>query len=80
MVDFAQVLSAACELTDTERIRLINALWSSLSDDAEAEIPEEWAKEIERRVAELESGMAETIPWSKVRDAALSRVMHGKGN
>ena len=78
--DFSTVLGAAQQLTEEDRVRLIDALWQSLSPESEGSIPDEWAREIELRVAELESGTAETIPWSQVRDEALRRLNHGQGD
>jgi putative addiction module component (TIGR02574 family) len=80
MTDFDTVLSAAQRLPDDERLRLIDALWDSIPVEAEAPLPEEWIREIERRVAELDTGTAETLPWSRIRDEALARLGHGKTN
>jgi len=38
----------------------------------------EWVDEIERRVTELDAGVAKTIPWSQIREEALARIGHGK--
>jgi len=80
MTDFDTVLSAAQRLPDDERLRLIDALWDSVPVEAVAPLPEEWIREIERRVAELDTGTAETLPWSRIRDEALARLGHGKTN
>ena len=71
MNDFTSVLSAAPQLPKADRLRLIDALWESVPPDAEAPFSEEWAREIERRVAELDAGTAKTVPWSQIRDEAL---------
>ena len=80
MTDFDTVLSAAQRLPDDERLRLIDALWDSVPVEAVAPLPEEWIREIERRVAELDTGTAGTLPWSRIRDEALARLGHGKTN
>jgi putative addiction module component (TIGR02574 family) len=80
MTNFDSVLSAAQQLPDEDRLRLIDALWESVPPDRNAPFSDEWAIEIERRVAELDAGTARTIPWSEVRDKALARVGHGKAN
>ncbi len=77
MSDFNTVLSAAQELPDSDRLRLIDALWDSVPRDSEAQFSDEWAREIERRVAELDAGSAQTVPWSQIRDEALERIGHG---
>lgn len=80
MSDFSSVLSAAQRLSEKDRLRLIDALWESVPPESEAPFSEEWAREIERRVAELDSGTAKTVPWSQIRDEALARMGHGKTN
>lgn len=80
MSDFSSVLSAAQQLPEQDRLRLIDALWESVPPDCEAPFSDEWAEEIERRVAELDAGTAKTVPWSKVRDEALARIGYGKTN
>lgn len=78
MSNFDAVLSDAQQLPDRDRLRLIDALWESVPPDSEAPFSDEWAREIERRVAELDAGTAKTVPWSQIRDEALARVSHGK--
>lgn len=80
MSDFDTVLSAARQLPDKDRLRLIDALWDSVPADADAPFTNKWAREIERRVAELDAGSAQTVPWSQIRAEALARIRHGKGN
>ena len=80
MSDFNYVLSAAQGLPEKDRLRLIDALWESVPPDSEAPFSDEWAGEIERRVAELDAGTAKTVPWSQIRDEALARIGHGKNN
>lgn len=80
MSDFTTVLSAAQQLPEQDRMRLIDALWDTLPEELDAPLSDEWAGEIERRIAELEAGTAQTIPWSQVRAEALARIGHGKPN
>ncbi len=55
------VLAAeALKLTAEDRVRLADRLLASLS--ADTEIEEAWAAEVERRIAEIESGRAQMIP------------------
>ena len=77
MSNFASVLSDAQNLPEPERWRLIDALWDTVSPENEPPISDEWGQEIERRVAELGAGTAQTIPWSQVRDEALTRLEFG---
>jgi putative addiction module component (TIGR02574 family) len=80
MSEFSSVLSAAQQLPEKDRLRLIDALWESVPPDSDAPFSDEWAREIERRVAALDAGTAKTVPWSQIRDEALARIGHGKNN
>jgi putative addiction module component (TIGR02574 family) len=56
-----EILEAeALKLSPEERAELADRLIGSLFQDAEIE--EAWAAEVERRVAEIESGRSHTIP------------------
>jgi putative addiction module component (TIGR02574 family) len=78
MTDFAAILTAEQQLPTSDRLKLIDALWDTVPD-AEPAFSEEWTREIEGRVAEVDSGKVTTIPWSTIRDEALARLGHGKG-
>ena len=58
----------ALKLAPGERAALAQRLLASLEEDAEIE--EAWAVEIERRIAEVESGAVQVIPIEE----ALARV------
>lgn len=60
--------SEALKLTPGERAALAQRLLASLDEDAEIE--DAWATEIERRIAEVESGAVQVIPIAE----ALARV------
>jgi len=78
MSNFSDVLSAAQQLPEHDRLRLIDALWDSVPPDADAPFSDDWQREIQQRVAELKSGAAKTIPWSQIREEALARIGHGQ--
>lgn len=80
MTDFSSILSAAQRLPESDRLRLIDALWDTVPADYDAPFLPEWAREIERRVAELNAGTAKTVPWTQIRDEALDRIGHGQDN
>jgi putative addiction module component (TIGR02574 family) len=75
---FDSILAAVLRLPEHERMRLIDAIRASMSQDAYSPFSDEWISEIRRRVADLDSGSAETVSWSQIRDEALARVDHGK--
>jgi putative addiction module component (TIGR02574 family) len=60
--------SEALKLTPGERAALAQRLLASLDEDAEIE--EAWAAEIERRIADVESGAVQVIPIAE----ALAQV------
>ncbi len=78
MLDFDSVFDGARQLSADDRLRLIEALWDMVPAEANLPLHEDWAPELERRVAAIRAGSAETVPWSKVRDEALARIGHGK--
>ena len=80
MNDFNSVLSAAQQLPECDRLKLIDALRATVPPELEAPFSDEWAREVERRVADLDAGTAQTIPWSLIREEAMARISHGKSN
>ena len=58
----------ALKLAPGERAALAQRLLASLEEDAEIE--EAWAVEIERRIAEVESGAVQVIPIEEARARA----------
>ena len=48
-------------------IRLIEALWDTLPDDAMPPLSDEWLAEIQHRSAEYDAGTVRPIPWEKIR-------------
>jgi putative addiction module component (TIGR02574 family) len=80
MSDFRSVLSAAEQLSERDRLRLIDALWETVPPESEAPFSDQWACEIERRVAELDAGTAKTVRWCEIRDQALARIGYGKSH
>ena len=58
----------AMRLEPQERSTLMRLLIEALdADDPEEGVEDAWRVEIERRMAELDSGSVETIPWEEVR-------------
>ena len=52
--------AAALQLTPAERARLVERLIATL--DADPEVEEAWAAEVERRHAEIENGTVSVLP------------------
>lgn len=77
MADFNSVLHEARQLSDDDRLRLIDALWDLVPPDANIPLHEDWASELERRVAAIKGSTETTVPWKVVRAEALTRIGHG---
>lgn len=71
---FTELWREAVELTEEERASLAGLLIESLEGDADPDVEAAWAAEIQRRVAEVESGTAKTIPWDEVRQRLVNRL------
>ena len=65
-----QVLDAALELADADRLELIEALIDSVQAPGHPPFDESWLEVIRRRSAELASGSIATVPWAEVKRQA----------
>jgi putative addiction module component (TIGR02574 family) len=63
----AAVLAQALRLDEHARAELAAELLASLDGPSDPTAEAEWAAEIERRVASIESGEATLEPWDDVR-------------
>ena len=61
---YEQLAAEAMRLSATERADLADKLWMSV-DTPEA-VAAAWDAEIERRVAQIDSGEVETVPFEQV--------------
>ena len=66
----------AAELPDRDRATLAGLLIETLDPGTEPDVEAAWSQEVARRVAELDAGTVETIPWEEVR-AELFRPRDG---
>ena len=71
--DVSKVLEAALKLPREARAAIAGSLIESLDETVDENVEAAWADEIARRVQDLDSGKAKTIPWSKARRMILSR-------
>lgn len=73
-LDPERLLSDALSLSNAERAmlaaRLIDSLDQQMDKDAEAK----WNAEVERRVQELDAGVATTIGWPELRKRLMGRL------
>ena len=61
------VLDAALQLPESERGELAERLMDTLDETSEEAEEAAWAEELQRRIDEVRSGQAATIPWEVVR-------------
>ena len=61
-----ELSARAKALSAEDRARLAEELLESLQGEADADAEAAWDREIERRVAEIESGVARLIPAEEV--------------
>ena len=69
------ILKQALELNEEERAELASLLIESLDEPAEVGVEAAWAVEIERRMADLDSGSEKTLPWDEVREKLHGRLI-----
>jgi len=72
------LLQKALSLSEVERADLACSLMESLDAALDDNAESAWNEEINRRIAELDSGSAKTVPWDEVRSRISSRLTHGK--
>ena len=67
-----ELFDEAMRLGPRERASLTRLLIESLDAETDEGVEDAWRVEIERRMAEIDSGAVETLPWEEVR-ARLER-------
>jgi putative addiction module component (TIGR02574 family) len=72
--DVTALFRDAAELSERDRATLAGLLIESLEADPEPDVEAAWSDEIKRRVADLDAGNVETIPWEEVRRRLLDRL------
>lgn len=69
-----ELFEMASSLSEQERATLAGLLIESLESEIDPDVEEAWRVEIERRLAELDSGAVETVPWEVVKAKLLQRT------
>ena len=64
---FESVAAQALSLSAGERLRLATELLESVEPPGSTEIERAWEEEIERRIAEIDSGNAKSRPWDEIK-------------
>jgi putative addiction module component (TIGR02574 family) len=66
-MDSKQLLVEALRLPEAERAALAGELIESLETEVDADAEAAWSAEIRRRVENLNTGRARTVPWAEAR-------------
>jgi putative addiction module component (TIGR02574 family) len=63
------LLNDVLALSKPERAKLADALLQSIEDDGDdvGTHDEEWAVEVKKRLSDMKSGAARSVPWADVR-------------
>jgi putative addiction module component (TIGR02574 family) len=68
-----ELFEEAMRLDPKERAALMRLLIDSLDTESEEGAEEAWRAEIERRIAELDSGQVQAVPWDELRARLYQR-------
>jgi putative addiction module component (TIGR02574 family) len=73
-----ELLKKALTLPAQDRATLAGSLIDSLDETDEELAQAAWNDEITRRIEELDSGKAKTVPWDEVRRRIAAKLDNGK--
>ncbi|HVS20251.1 MAG TPA: addiction module protein [Pyrinomonadaceae bacterium] len=63
-----ELYEQASDLPPNERAALTGLLVDTLEGAVDPDVERAWRQEVTRRVEELDSGAAQTVPWEQVRE------------
>ena len=72
--EVAKLLERALSLSVKEQEALADSLISNLGGKIDEGVLAAWDEEIKKRIADLDSGNAKTIPWTEVRRRNLAKL------
>lgn len=75
MAGYQDVFSSASQLSIEDRLRLIDALASTVPDDQPPSLSADWLTEIQRRSSEIDAGAVQMDEWSVIRGRLFNK--HG---
>src|SRR5258708_32244441 len=74
----SELLQKALSLSEGERAELAGSLIESLDATVDEAAEAAWNQEIARRIEDLDSGKAKTVPSKEVRSRTSSKLTHGR--
>jgi putative addiction module component (TIGR02574 family) len=72
--DVVELFKRARELSENERAELAGLLLESLEGGCDPAVEDAWAKEIGRRIEELDSGTVKAVTWDAVKAKLRNRL------
>ncbi len=72
--EVSKLLEQALSLSVEEQEALADSLISNLGGKVDADVQAAWEAEIGKRVAELDSGKANTTSWAQLRKRNLAKL------
>ena len=79
MASGKEILPMLLKLPSSQRAEIATELIRSLDEDEDSDAEEAWARELEKRVADIASGRVKTVPWEKARKRIEARLRRRKG-
>ena len=76
--EVSKLLERALTLSVEEQEALADSLISNLGGKVDEGVQAAWHAEIEKRIADLDSGKAKTVPWEEVRQRNLAKLPHAQ--
>ena len=68
------LLRDALNLPEELRAEIAGRLLESLEPSADAEVEAAWREEVARRIAAIDAGEVELVPWEEVRDRLYAKL------
>lgn len=75
--EVSELLKQALALPSEARAALADSLLESLDDTLDASTEEEWEQEVNRRIADLDSGKVKPVSWAEAR-RQMSAILHAR--
>jgi putative addiction module component (TIGR02574 family) len=72
--EVSKLLEQALSLSVEEQEALADSLISNLGGKVDEAVLAAWDDEVKKRIAELDSGRAKTVPWTEVRRRNLAKL------
>jgi putative addiction module component (TIGR02574 family) len=76
--EVSKLLEQALALSIDEQEALADSLISNLGGKVDEGVQAAWHAEIEKRIADLDSGKAKTVSWEEVRQRNLAKLPHAQ--